>query len=169
VVLPPSRSALATSRAQRSLTEAVWPEHQLCFARSGRLLFATSLPRPLFNALNSVRVVACGALRRCLGPISLLAVAMPPQRKLAAPAADDGNIHGEDEEAEGDHPKPDHGEKADETAGNKQDADAKADRLRLRQVELAIGEADLLLGHGDLSAGRHHIGMAADGRNRAAS
>jgi hypothetical protein len=117
----------------------------------------------------SVHLVAPGALDRGLGPISDLAIAMPPQRKLAAPAADDGNIHGEDEEPEGDHPKPDHGEKADETAGNKQDADAKADWLRLRQVELAIGEADLLLGHGDLSASRHHIGMAADGRNRAAS
>ena len=50
---------------------------------------------------------------------------------------------------------------ADETASHEQDAEPDADRLRLRQVTMAIGEADLG-GHGRTFVGlfRHrHVGM----------
>ena len=68
---------------------------------------------------------------------------MPPHGKLAAPAPHDGNIHREHEQPERDHPEADDGKEADEAEGDEQDAEADADRLRLRQMEMTIGETDL--------------------------
>src|SRR6478672_2981880 len=78
-----------------------------------------------FQTDASLDLRSGGVVRRRDGPgrlarIAILLSAMPPHRKLAPPATHDGNVDGEHENAEAD-----------------------ADRLRLRQVEIAVGEANL--------------------------
>ena len=53
---------------------------------------------------------------------------MPPHGHLAAPAPDDGDVDRENEEAEREHPEAEHGQEAEQTAGNQHDAKADADR-----------------------------------------
>src|SRR6476620_10877688 len=89
-----------------------------------------------------------GVVRRRDGPgrlarIAILLSAMPPHRKLAPPATHDGNVDREHEQAEGDHPESQDRKEAQEAARHEQNAEADADRLRLRQVEIAVGEANL--------------------------
>ena len=79
--------------------------------------------------------------------VPVLAVAMPPHGELAAPAPHDGNVHREHEQSEWDHPESDDGKETDEAASHKQNAEADTDRLRLGQVKMTVGEADLG-GHG---------------------
>ena len=64
--------------------------------------------------------------------------AMPPHGELAAPAPHDGEIDREHEKPKRDHPKAEHGQEADETANHEQNAEPDADRLRLRQVPVAL-------------------------------
>ena len=78
-----------------------------------------------------------------LTSVVIASAAMPPHRKLAPPATHDGNVDREHEQAEGDHPEAQDRKEAQEAAGHEQDAEADADRLRLRQVEIAVGEANL--------------------------
>ena len=63
---------------------------------------------------------------------------MPPHGELTAPAPHDGEIDREHEKPKRDHPKAEHGEEADETANHEQNAEPDADRLRLRQVPVAL-------------------------------
>jgi len=71
---------------------------------------------------------------------------MPPDRKPAAPSPHVGNVDRKHEQAERDHPEAEHGQEAHEPSGQEQDAETDAQRFRLRQLEMAIGEADLV-GH----------------------
>ena len=94
-------------------------------ARAGLLLSAGLLVRRLL-VLDSVHLAV------------LAFAAMPPHGELAAPAAHDGEIDREHEKPKRDHPKAEHGEEADETANHEQNAEPDADRLRLRQVPVAL-------------------------------
>ena len=95
---------------------------------------------------------------------------MPPDNELASPASHDRNVYGKNEEADRDHPKADNRQEADKTKGHKQNADADANRLRLRQMKVALGKPDLGTSHAvagwglDLWRGLPHIGMHRAGR-----
>jgi len=90
---------------------------------------------------------------------------MPPDGELTTPAPHDRNIHREHEQPERDHPEADDGKEADEAEGDQQNAEADADRLRLRQMEMTIGEADLG-GHARTFMVGSHIRTIKDRRNQ---
>ena len=86
--------------------------------------------------------------RVCLGalaPFDLLALsAVPPNCELATPAPHDGKVDRQHEQPERDHPEPEHGQETDKTADDEENADADADGFRLRQMKVAIEDADLV-------------------------
>ena len=71
---------------------------------------------------------------------------MPPHGELAAPAPHYRQIDRQHEKPERDHPEAEHGQEAEQAAGDEQNAEPDADRLRLRQVPVAIEQADFV-GH----------------------
>jgi hypothetical protein len=71
-----------------------------------------------------------------------LPVTMPPHSELTTPAADDGNVDREHEKPERDHPEAEHRQEPKQTQGDEQDAEPDADRLRFRQMPMAVEDAD---------------------------
>src|SRR5262245_15157066 len=90
------------------------------------------------------------------GGLTLLALfslpAVPPTGELAAPAPHDRKVDRQHEQPERDHPEPEHGQEPDKTADDEENADRDADRFRLRQMPVAIEDADLV-GHRLRAAG----------------
>jgi hypothetical protein len=80
------------------------------------------------------------------GIFAFAALAVPPHCDLAAPAPDDGDVDGEHEEPERDHPEAEYGQKAEQAACHEHDAEPDADRARLGQMPVAVEQADLM-GH----------------------
>jgi hypothetical protein len=67
---------------------------------------------------------------------------MPPHGHLAAPAPDDGDVDRQHEQPERDHPEAEHGQEAEQTAGDEKDTETDADRLRFRQMPMAVQKPD---------------------------
>jgi len=76
--------------------------------------------------------------------LALAFPAMPPHGELTPPAPYDGDVDREHEKSERDHPESEHGQKAEQAAGHEHDTEADADRLRLRQMPVAVEKADLV-------------------------
>jgi hypothetical protein len=128
-------------------------------SREGKLHEQISL-KPILSFPHSTSKSPCLRLarqrgRRHIGLVALL-VAMPPQGELAAPAPHDGDIDREHEKPERDHPEAEHRQEAEQPARDEQDAEPDADRLRLRQVPMAVEEADFV----------GHAGYRAEPRSR---
>src|SRR5262245_49176253 len=114
------------------------------------------------------RILLGGRVRP--GGLVLLALfslpAVPPNGELATPAPHDRKVDRQHEQPERDHPEPEHGQEPDKTADDEENADRDADRFRLRQMPVAIEDADLV-GHGLRAAGltKPEIGSCAGRRN----
>lgn len=95
---------------------------------SGRGL---QIPRHPFTlpSLPARRGASCHYSRYSRFLARLLAVAMPPDRKLAAPSPHDGNINREHEQAERDHPEANHRQEADQPSRHEQEAKTNAQPL----------------------------------------
>ena len=78
--------------------------------------------------------------------LRLAFAAMPPYSELAAPAPHHRQIDRQHEKPERDHPEAEHGQEAEQAAGDQQNAEPDADRLQLRQLPVAIEQADFV-GH----------------------
>jgi hypothetical protein len=83
----------------------------------------------------------CGHVRRIALP-----VAVPPHCELTPSAAHDWDIDREHKQPEWDHPEAEHGQEAEQSTGDKQDAEPDADRLGPRQMPVAVEDADFV-GH----------------------
>src|SRR5262245_65159439 len=122
---------------------------------------------PAVAARDRILLGGCaGSDPVCLGGLALLALlalpAVPPDGELAAPAPHDGKVDRQHEQPERDHPEAEHGQEPDKTADDEENADADADRFRLRQMPLAIEDANLV-GHGFRATGltKPEIGSCA--------
>ena len=120
--------------------------------------------------VSGVPIVSSGgALRGNVVLDRIAAAPVPPHDELAAPAPHDGNIDRQNEKPDRNHPEADDREEAYESERHKQDTDADANRLRLRQVEMSIGKRDFGAAHVRefglvLWQGPPQIGMEGSGR-----
>lgn len=72
--------------------------------------------------------------------------ARPTHRHTPPPSARQGNVVGENHEAQWKHPEPQHGQKAENATGNEREAQADTRSARPRQPELAVCDFDLAVG-----------------------
>jgi phosphoglycerate dehydrogenase-like enzyme len=89
------------------------------------------------------RLVAARARPFGFRLLACLALAVPPHGHLAPPAAHDRKIDRQHEQAERDHPEPEHGQESQDAEHDQAHADADADRLRLRQMPMTVEDFDL--------------------------